>query len=435
MSKTKVEQETPSVSKGEQPIANAPMRPKIEFKRRSSYLDPAMSESALNQSEFRGFWNLIIVGFCFFFFTTQFRTVLSEGTLVGWYPAFKMFNRYDLFPAWLCLVGFSMSAFVLQKAIAANWLRNDKIAMSLYWCIQGTILGGSLFVLYERNWPVVQSSFYFTEFFLIMMKIHSYIFSNREFAQETKQKSKDDSNDKSIRYPANVTLKDYIYFLLVPTLVYQMEYPRTERIRLGYLLEKLLAFGGCWACMHTLVWGYIIPVLFESAHLTILDAVSRLIIPFTVGYLLIFYMVFEVFCNAMAELTRFADRKTYDDWWNSTTWDEFARKWNRPVHEWLLRHIYFASLNTYKTSKLRATSITFLFSSIFHELFMTGVLRVFMPWLFFLQMFQLPLIMACKHPIFKKSRLGNMIIWFGLMLGPPLLGILYCREYIRRHGV
>jgi hypothetical protein len=20
------------------------------------------------------------------------------------------------------------------------------------------------------------------------------------------------------------------------------------------------------------------------------------------------------------------------DWWNSTTWDEFSRKWNKPVH-------------------------------------------------------------------------------------------------------
>jgi len=146
-----------------------------------------LSEGPLNQSEFRGFWNLIIVGFSFFFVTTQFRTVLTEGTLVGWYPAFRMFNRYDLFPAWLCLVTFSVSAFALQKAIAKNWIKSDKIAMTFYWCIQSTILFGSLFVLYERKWPVVQSSFFFTEFFIIMMKVHSYIFSNREFAQETKQ--------------------------------------------------------------------------------------------------------------------------------------------------------------------------------------------------------------------------------------------------------
>lgn len=28
----------------------------------------------------------------------------------------------------------------------------------------------------------------------------------------------------------------------------------------------------------------------------------------------------------------FADREFYQDWWNSTSWDEFARKWNKPVH-------------------------------------------------------------------------------------------------------
>lgn len=28
----------------------------------------------------------------------------------------------------------------------------------------------------------------------------------------------------------------------------------------------------------------------------------------------------------------FADREFYQDWWNSTSWDQFSRKWNKPVH-------------------------------------------------------------------------------------------------------
>jgi sterol O-acyltransferase len=36
---------------------------------------------------------------------------------------------------------------------------------------------------------------------------------------------------------------------------------------------------------------------------------------------------------------RFADRNFYDDWWNSSSFDQFARKWNKPVHEFLLRHV------------------------------------------------------------------------------------------------
>jgi len=31
-----------------------------------------------------------------------------------------------------------------------------------------------------------------------------------------------------------------------------------------------------------------------------------------------------------SELTYFADRGFYADWWNSISWDQFARDWNRP---------------------------------------------------------------------------------------------------------
>lgn len=33
-------------------------------------------------------------------------------------------------------------------------------------------------------------------------------------------------------------------------------------------------------------------------------------------------------------------RAFYDDWYNATSFAEFSRKWNKPVHEWLLRHVY-----------------------------------------------------------------------------------------------
>lgn len=41
----------------------------------------------------------------------------------------------------------------------------------------------------------------------------------------------------------------------------------------------------------------------------------------------------------LLQLTFFADREFYQDWWNSTTFDEFSRKWNVPVHSFLLRHV------------------------------------------------------------------------------------------------
>jgi hypothetical protein len=54
--------------------------------------------------------------------------------------------------------------------------------------------------------------------------------------------------------------------------------------------------------------------------------VVHLIVPFTVLWIIIFFIVFECILNAVAELTFFGDREFYQDWWNSTTFDEFARK-------------------------------------------------------------------------------------------------------------
>ena len=57
-----------------------------------------------------------------------------------------------------------------------------------------------------------------------------------------------------------------------------------------------------------------------------MQAILRLIIPFTTMWLLTFFIIFECILNAAAEMTRFGDRQFYSDWWNSTTFDEFSRK-------------------------------------------------------------------------------------------------------------
>jgi hypothetical protein len=79
------------------------------------------------------------------------------------------------------------------------------------------------------------------------------------------------------------------------------------------ILKKFL---GLWAVMHVLVDVYITPVLVATPDLTFLEAVTSLILPFTGAYFLIFYIVFDVVTNGFAELTRFADREFYSDWWN-----------------------------------------------------------------------------------------------------------------------
>lgn len=72
-------------------------------------------------------------------------------------------------------------------------------------------------------------------------------------------------------------------------------------------------------------------------------------------YLLVFYIIWDAILNAIAELTRFSDREFYGPWWNSVTWDQFARDWNVPVHRFLLRHVYHSSISSFRVSKQSAT--------------------------------------------------------------------------------
>src|SRR5271154_2305735 len=109
-------------------------------------------------------------------------------------------------------------------------------------------------------------------------------------------------------------------------------------------------------------------------------------------YLLSFYVIFECVLNAFAEVTRFADRGFYDAWWNSTTWDQFAREWNKPVHLFLLRHVYHSSISAFSISKTNATFITFFLSACVHELIMACMFHRLRGYLLLMQV--LPLLLS-----------------------------------------
>lgn len=63
--------------------------------------------------------------------------------------------------------------------------------------------------------------------------------------------------------------------------------------------------------------------------------------------------------------------------WNSTSWDEFSRKWNKPVYTFLLRHVYASTMASYKLSRTTAMFVTFLLSACAHELVMVIVTHKF----------------------------------------------------------
>jgi hypothetical protein len=165
------------------------------------------------------------------------------------------------------------------------------------------------------------------------------------------------------------------------------------------------------------------PWVHEAGSITSVELILRLMLPLAIFLVLVFYLVFELNCNFFAELSRLDSREFYEDWWNSTTYEEFNRKWNKPVHLFLYRHVYLEVIVRWKKSKMLAQAITFLFSAFLHEFLLAIIFRTVKPIFLGFILFQIPLIKVTRS--MKNKRSGLYLTWFGLILGPPLILACY----------
>lgn len=239
-----------------------------------------------------------------------------------------------------------------------------------------------------------------------------------------------------VTYPQNLTLYNYVDYILCPTLCYELEYPRTTHIRWLELFYKTLAVFGCIFLMITISEEFITPVLAESAirlktvytfsdkALILAETMSLLLFPFMIMFLLVFLVIWEYILGAFAELTCFADRHFYSDWWNSSDWLEFSREWNIPVYHFLRRHVFFSS-KTYFSSSM-AMAITFLVSALGHELIMGCITKKLRGYGFVAMMLQLPIVALQRSPLIRgRWVFNNAAFWSSMILGLSAMCSLY----------
>lgn len=244
-----------------------------------------------------------------------------------------------------------------------------------------------------------------------------------------------------VTYPQNLTVANFTDFLFCPTLCYELEYPRTSGRRYSELFYKTLAVFGCIFLLTVTSEEFIIPVLASAATelnartssttpvldslLILAETTSRLLFPFMVTFLLVFLVIFEYLLGAFAEITCFADRHFYADWWNSCDWLEFSREWNIPVHHFFRRHVYSASRGV-NLSRPMATVITFLVSALAHELVMGCITKKLRGYGFVAMMLQMPLVMVQRTRWMRRKRLlNNVLFWCSMILGLAMMCALY----------
>lgn len=254
-------------------------------------------------------------------------------------------------------------------------------------------------------------------------------------SKKTPRKSHIDVFDQ---FPAHLCFKDFAYFLVAPTLLYELSYPKTMTpIRWKYVVWQFLQVILCIALMYGLFLQFCAPALQQQwdvmqSPIVFLDF-GRVAFPQMAFWLLGAYALFHCFLNGVAELTHFADRRWQSDWWNADSVETFWKRWNLPTHSWFLRHAYLEFIHRFKLSKNLSVWLTFALSALMHEVIMAITFRSVKPWLF-LAMISQNLFMMIDR-IFKPSpTVGNVLVWLSLFLGQPLLSIIYFRDWFLSRG-
>lgn len=212
---------------------------------------------------------------------------------------------------------------------------------------------------------------------IVWLKVCSYAFTNRDLRHAMISPSASAPLPEiyaSCPYPRNITMSNLVYFWWAPTLVYQPVYPRTSHTRWALVLRYAIEM----VCLSIAIWiasaQYATPLLQNSLRpvsagdlMSMAERVMKLSTISLFCWLAGFYAIFQSFLNALAEITRFADREFYADWWNVSSIREYWTAWNKPVSHFMRRHVYMPLIGR-GVPRYVAQALVFVFSGALHEM-------------------------------------------------------------------
>ena len=402
---------------------------KREFKPRESLMYQVFtsSDGFEKQSSLAGFYNLFILILVLSGFAHTISHTVEHGT---WFNLtlfhelsddfLKIISTWPIFTLW------SFNAFFIQKLVIKGLSKRWMHIFQHF--TQSIMFVASTYFVLKSELGIVQTTFIHFQTCIHFMKMHSYNQTNmllrEEWIQAKKKGWKLISN-----YPDNINLKDFWYYLVAPVLIYWYHYPRTPNIRWKFFFERaafaILGLIG----LYLIGTEIVIPIFALGKKINFIQAVILQMIPFILMLLIFFFTVWDCILFCIAELTRFADREFYGDWWNVTNYDEFNRKWNKIVHEFFFRHC-FAELNYYyKFDRNISIYSTFFASALLHEALAILVFKKIKPFFLLFIMFQIPYIPLLSLLLKNKTkRTKNFIVWLGNMVGVPLIFVIYMAE-------
>eukprot|EP01084_Bolivina_argentea_P080494 145793_1 len=399
---------------------------------------------------FEGFMNLGIIIFIVNNSSRLFISFKENGPL-GIFGGVRMGPMHSL-EDWPCLTGVLLFPF---HVICAYWVEalckppHPKISQPVVTLLHVINISACVIIPLYRVWThsVEQLSpthgfLYIYGAILLWMKLVSYAHANRDMRLAWNEAATGPcANDKLLSpikddrgryetayvkstttnlYPSNITFTNIVFFWVAPTCSYQLEYPRTDKIR-WYRLLLLFLYLLLALCTMALIWDQnFLPAVKSSYHplveghyIETVQVLLSLSIPSTYIWLVGFYAYFHLVLNMSAEITYFGDRVFYKDWWNAKCLEEYWTLWNIPVHVWVARHVYYPCQRK-GISKDVSRLLCFLLSAAFHEALISVPFRTLRFYSFLAMCANVPLgiftrnLMSCLG---KESQAGNIVFW------------------------
>ncbi|KAF1961679.1 hypothetical protein CC80DRAFT_196117 [Byssothecium circinans] len=283
---------------------------------------------------------------------------------------------------------------------------------------------------------------------IIWLKVCSYAFTNRDLRHALLHPNESEPLPKiysACPYPRNVNFRNLCYFWWAPTLVYQPVYPRTEIIHWDFIFKRLCEI----AVLSIAIWiasaQYAVPLLQNSMDkmlqlnmVAILERIMKLSTISLFCWLCGFFALFQSALNALAEIMKFGDRDFYGDWWNVSSIRAYWTTWNKPVTNFMRRHVYSPLIGR-GWSPWAAQLIVFLLSGFLHELCVGIPTHNVIGVAFTGMMVQIPLILITdviqKVKGIRGKVAGNMIFWVSFcIVGQPLAALLYFFAWQAKYG-
>jgi len=303
------------------------------------------------------------------------------------------------------------------------------IYITLLFCVPG-------WIVWTIEIPSILASFVLVTVSVIMT-LKMWSFAHYCYVLKTSKEYKDILKSEGIQTPNPHTHTRLIYFILAPTLCYQLSYPKSPSIRWKFAIRRLCEAIFCTLLSIGIIQQYVlITVLntmpyFESMdYMRIFQRTLKLAVPNLIVWLIFFYGFFHGWLNFLGEVLKFEDREFYKAWWNSRDLGEYWRLWNMPVHRWAVRHLY-TPLRKCGLERNACMVIVFAWSAFLHEFLISVPCRKISCYAFFGMFAQIPLIQLSNWLRDRGVRYvwGNCLFWTSFcILGQPMGILLYAYQ-------